>query len=118
MSTPCEIDANKGKSDIDYYKAPPSVKKQPDYKPKKDLFFITIISFATFIFAAYVDLYELMFAWSRKYNWFQVDELIFATMVFFPGLVWFSFRRWKDAKVSLDKSLKYNPSLSQVKQSN
>ncbi|MCG8378644.1 MAG: sensor histidine kinase, partial [Proteobacteria bacterium] len=70
-----------------------------------DLILILVISLTTLVLAVFLDLYEVLFYWSRQYDWFEIDELIITTLVFFPGLVWFSYRRWKEATHALLTSL-------------
>ncbi len=81
------------------------------FKARYDLLLVIAISLFTLVVSAYFDLYELLFHWTRQYDWFEIDELFITTLVFFPGLVWFSHRRWKDASFALNKSLEMQVSL-------
>ncbi len=86
-------------------------KSEKKFKARQDMILIILISLITLFFSAYFDFYEFLFHWTRQYDWFEIDELIITTLVFFPGLVWFSHRRWKDARYALNKSLKVQASL-------
>lgn len=87
------------------------LKSKRKFKARQDLLLVFICSLITLAFSVYFDLYEALFHWSRQYDWFEIDELIITTLVFFPGLIWFSHNRWKDARYALKKSLEMQASL-------
>ena len=72
---------------------------QPNFKQKLLLFELLIIIIAAFIgllFAHYFNLYEIIYAYSRTYEEYQVDEIITVFIVLAFGLGIFSFRRWRE----------------------
>lgn len=120
LSYPCRLNfQNDGDKIIEDFDKKPESKSDAGYKFKKDILFVVFISIAVFIIAVDLDLYELLFDWSRQYDWLQIDEMMLTTIVFFPGLVWFSFRRWKDTISALNNALVTQSELEiiQLKQS-
>ncbi len=69
-----------------------------------DLAIVLFISLVFLLFSIEFDFYEKVYIWSRQYDLFEIDELLIATFIFFPGLIWFAIRRWQEASLSYKKS--------------
>ncbi|PHS26583.1 MAG: hypothetical protein COA83_02590 [Methylophaga sp.] len=78
-----------------------NIKNKPDLKQVKiirDIMFIIAITVLTFVLAFIFDLSERYYEWSRLWEQYQADELIFPLLSFSIGLIWFSWRRYREAK--------------------
>lgn len=62
---------------------------------------ITVASITTFtwILARYFNLTERFYNWSRVWEDYQADELLFPLFSLSLGLIWFSYRRYQHLKV-------------------
>src|SRR5512144_1769978 len=58
---------------------------------------VLVTALATFI-AIRFDFSEALFSWTRTREWLQLDELPGVLLVFTACLVWFSARRFFDAR--------------------
>lgn len=70
------------------------------HRPKAlhDLFLLTAMVSAFFIFAGYVELSEKVVGWGASYESWQLDELPMTLLVLSIGLAWFAFRRVAEAR--------------------
>jgi two-component system sensor histidine kinase UhpB len=60
------------------------------------------------------DLSERLFAWTRRFESLQLDELAFVLLSLVVGLAWFSLRRWRGARRELAARLQVQRRLAQT----
>jgi len=77
---------------------PDKIKDHIKKRTIKDLYTISAIVVCSFIVFCVVDTFELLYEASRKFEAFQVDEIIPTLIVSSICFIAFSFRRWKEAK--------------------
>ncbi|MFC5513209.1 ATP-binding protein [Massilia jejuensis] len=63
-----------------------------------DLAVVTVVTVAVFLFAIQVELSERLSQWELRHESWQVDELPVTLMVLLSGLMWFSWRRARQAQ--------------------
>ncbi|HTV49763.1 MAG TPA: sensor histidine kinase [Steroidobacteraceae bacterium] len=77
----------------------------------RDLCVLGIGTLSCAVLAIHFDWSEVLFAWTRRAEWFQLDELTFVLLSIAVGLAWFAARRWRgtrrelDARVALERQL-------------
>jgi hypothetical protein len=64
--------------------------------PFLELLCIIIAAVFGVILADYIDLFEIVYQWSRAHEAWQVDEIFAAFIILTVGLATFSFRRWRE----------------------
>lgn len=64
----------------------------------RDIIIIIAIALLTLVLALIFDLSERYYEWSRLWEEYQADELLFPLLSFSIGLIWFSRRRYHEAK--------------------
>jgi two-component system sensor histidine kinase UhpB len=69
--------------------------------PWRDIALVVIVTTLGGIFAAYFNWSESLFAWTRRFEHWQLDELPAVFTVLFVGLAWFAWRRYRDARSEL-----------------
>lgn len=69
-----------------------------------DILIISITTLLLFFIARYFNLSEQLFNWSRMWEQYQADELLFPIIGFSIGLIWFSSRRYQEAKIESFKN--------------
>lgn len=79
---------------------------------KRDVVWITLSSFITYLVASYFDLAERYIDWTALGELYQLDEIIFVLLVFCAGLIWFSTRRISELSLSLKHNLAMQAELS------
>ena len=65
---------------------------------------VAILAFATLcggLLAAHLELSEAVFAWTRRWEQWQLDELPAMLIVLSAGLAWFAWRRYREARAEL-----------------
>jgi hypothetical protein len=68
--------------------------KQPS--PFLELLCIIILAVLGVALAHLINLFELIYQWSRSHEKWQVDEIFSAFIILTIGLAIFSFRRWRE----------------------
>jgi len=63
-----------------------------------DLAIVAFLTLAVFLLAVRFELSERLGRWTLRYESWQIDELPAALMVLFAGLMWFSWRRTRQAQ--------------------
>jgi signal transduction histidine kinase len=63
-----------------------------------DLAVVAVLTVAVFLFAIRFELSERLDQWTLRYEPWQIDELPAALMTLFAGLMWFSWRRTRQAQ--------------------
>jgi glucose-6-phosphate-specific signal transduction histidine kinase len=63
-----------------------------------DLAVVAVLTVAVFLFAIRFELSERLTDWEQRYESLQVDELPLTLMVLLSGLIWFSWRRTRQAQ--------------------
>ncbi len=71
----------------------------------RDLAVVGIGTVACALLAIHFDWTEALFAWTRRAESFQLDELTFVLLALAVGLAWFSARRWHGTRRELDTRL-------------
>ena len=69
--------------------------------PRRDMVAVAVITFACIVLAAHFELSERIFAWTRRWEHFQLDEWPVAAFVLVLCLTWISWRRYQQALVQL-----------------
>lgn len=64
----------------------------------RDMICVSIVTLLTFSIARYFNLSERLYQWSRLWEQYQADELSFPLLAFSICLIWFSWRRYLEAK--------------------
>ncbi len=70
-----------------------------------DLLVVACVTVATFVSAARFELQETFSYWLAKYERWQLDEVPTTLLALAAGLIWFAFRRWRDARVEIGQRL-------------
>jgi hypothetical protein len=68
--------------------------KQP--LPLLELLGIIMLAVVGVVLAHYINLFEILYQWSRGHEEWQLDEVFTAFIVFTIGLSIFSWRRWRE----------------------
>jgi hypothetical protein len=71
----------------------------------QDACLVAIATIVCSLLAIRFEWAERFFAWSRRWESFEVDELAFVLLVLSLGLTWFSARRWRAAQRELERRL-------------
>ncbi len=69
--------------------------------PWPDLARVAVVTFVAAILSAVFDLHEAIFRHTRRWEWLQLDELPIVLGVFAAGLIWWSWRRYLQARREL-----------------
>jgi signal transduction histidine kinase len=72
---------------------------------------IAVITVSSYFIAAYFELAENWQEWAHPEEHYQLDELIFVFMTLSLCLIWFSHRRYKELKASLEHNIAISTSL-------
>jgi glucose-6-phosphate-specific signal transduction histidine kinase len=67
----------------------------------RDAIAVVAITLATFVAAAYFDMHEQLARLARPFERYQADELLVTLFVLALMLVWFAWRRWRQASEQL-----------------
>lgn len=70
----------------------------------RDIAAVSAATLLLFFIARHFNLSERLFLWSRMWEEYQADELLFPLIGFSIGLIWFSYRRYKEAHIASFKS--------------
>jgi len=70
-----------------------------------DLLAVIGIVAATFAGAVWFDLHEAFSGWAEGYERWQVDEMPAPLLALVVGVAWFALRRWRDARVEIERRL-------------
>jgi signal transduction histidine kinase len=74
----------------------------PEHAPVwRDMALVIAVTLCGGMLAAYLELSEFIFAWTRGLERWQIDELPAVLTVLSVGLVWFAWRRYQVARVEL-----------------
>jgi glucose-6-phosphate-specific signal transduction histidine kinase len=74
---------------------------QPRHKsPRSDVIALIGISALSLVLSAHFQLTETLFALTRRWEYFQLDELPFGLLVLAIGLIWLSWRRYRQAQLA------------------
>jgi signal transduction histidine kinase len=65
--------------------------------PKTDAFAVIAVTALSIILAAHFQLTETLYALTRRWEYFQLDELPIGLLVLAIGLIWLSWRRYQQA---------------------
>src|SRR5262245_37048994 len=79
---------------------------QADLRPGtsgRDLVIVAVIVLVAGLLFAYLEMHEALFAWTRRWEILQIDELPATLFVLATCLVWFSWRRYREARAELAK---------------
>jgi two-component system sensor histidine kinase UhpB len=82
----------------DFMKAEPS---PSSLRSERDLWLVVVLAVGTYAIAVRYELTELFFGTLARYERWQVDELPLTATVFAIGLMWYAFRRRREARVEL-----------------
>jgi len=83
--------------------------KNPDnhhQKMVRDIIIIIAITLLTLVLALFFDLSETFYQWSRLWEKYQIDELLFPLLSFSICLIWFSWRRYGETKMKSISNMK------------
>lgn len=78
----------------------------------RDLCWVLVITFSVYLIAAYLDLAERYINWTTLGEIYQLDEIIFVLLAACISLVWFSLRRIRALRDSLQTNLHMQQQLS------
>ena len=67
-------------------------------KGTQELAIMAAVLIIAFFFFCRFDVFEMIFEWSRKYEEYQIDEIVSTLIVFAVLLVIFAIRRWIELK--------------------
>jgi signal transduction histidine kinase len=67
----------------------------------RDVAFLALVTLCGGVLAAHFEISEAVFAWTRRWERWQVDELPALLMVLSVGLAWFAWRRYREAQVEI-----------------
>lgn len=77
---------------------PDKIKDHIKKRTIKDLYVISSIVISSFIVFCFIDTFELLYKASRKFELFELDEVIPTLIVSSFCFIAFAYRRWKEAK--------------------
>lgn len=75
--------------------------KRPDFShelPRRDIAVVIGITLLSIILSDYFDLNEALYAFTRRFERFQLDELPIGALVLLICLMWLSWRRYEQAR--------------------
>ena len=67
----------------------------------RDVAVLVVITVGGALLATYIELSELLFAWTRNVEHWQLDELPAVLTILSAGLAWFAWRRYREARGEL-----------------
>jgi signal transduction histidine kinase len=73
----------------------------PQARARVDLWIVVVATLCVFAFAALVELSEALSAWAHRFESVEADELPSALVALLLGLVWYSWRRTRDAQAQM-----------------
>jgi signal transduction histidine kinase len=68
---------------------------------RRDLLGVVVLTIAAFVLASWLEASEYLTAWSRPFEFAQLDEVPLALLALSMGLAWFARRRWLQARQEL-----------------
>jgi len=71
----------------------------------QDLAAVVLVTVLSSLLAIHFEWTERFFRWSRRWESLELDEIAFVLLVLSCGLVWFSIRRWREARGELLRHL-------------
>jgi len=77
---------------------PDKIKDHIRKRTIKDLYVISGIVISSFIVFCFIDTFELLYEASRKFEQFELDEVIPTLIISSFCFIAFAYRRWKEAK--------------------
>ncbi len=72
---------------------------------RQDLALVALETLVCSLLAIRYEWTERFFAWTRRWEFLEVDEIAFVLLALPIGLAWFSVRRWRAAKRELDRRI-------------
>ncbi|MEL0112868.1 MAG: hypothetical protein VW835_14155, partial [Rickettsiales bacterium] len=63
-----------------------------------DMVIVALFAIAIFVVFYWLEFAELVFAWTRSHEAFQLDELILTGFVSMLAVAWYALRRWREAE--------------------
>jgi two-component system, NarL family, sensor histidine kinase UhpB len=69
--------------------------------PRLDVVAVVVLTSLTFVLAAHFQLNEAMYAYTRRWEYLQLDEMPIGLLVLVTGLIWLSWRRYRQAERDL-----------------
>lgn len=82
------------------YRVPRTLHTSPRRK-RLEAALVAAVGVVTFLVSSRTELYESLHLRFEKYEFFQVDELVFALLSVLAALAVFSYLRWRDARAAL-----------------
>ena len=76
---------------------PGMIPVRPEW-PWRDVAVVLVTTALSVILAAYFQLNESLYAQTRHWEYFQIDELPIGMLVLLAGLMWLSWRRYRTAR--------------------
>ena len=80
------------------------IDKRSAKKSTRDILVIVVITILISCLSLFFDLSERFYQWSRLWETYQVDELLFPLLSFSICLIWFGWRRYKDSALESRES--------------
>lgn len=65
---------------------------------RRDLFWLVVLALSVFTGASWFEVSEYLLELSRPFEFLQLDEVPLTLLILSLGLVWFSRRRWQEAR--------------------
>ncbi len=79
-------------------KAKSSSGRPPNRSARLDMVIVALFAIAIFVVFYWLEFAELVFAWTRSHEAFQLDELILTGFVSMLAVAWYALRRWREAE--------------------
>lgn len=76
-----------------------------------DLLWVVVVTLSTYLVAGYFDLAERYIDWTALGELYQLDEIIFVLLAGCAALIWFSIRRIRELRLSLNYNLEMQAKL-------
>jgi len=76
-----------------------------NHRARRDLLLVVLVTVSAFLVAAWLELNEIINAWTQSHEIWQVDELRTTLLVLATALGWFSWRRWRELRRELSLRL-------------
>ncbi len=85
--------------------ASPQTPREPRHRTLRDLAWVAAGTLLCACLAVRFEWSEHVFAWTRREESFQLDEITFVLLSLAIGLAWFAARRWREARRELQARL-------------